>query len=97
MWLLSKKIILFASLFFLISCKSDPPQTLRIAINPWPGYEVLHLAKEKGFFEHDHVIFSMTDFDLKMLEFDDKEYFYWYQPDEIGFAIYNEFSKFISE
>lgn len=51
MSLLSKKIILFASLFFLISCKSDPPQTLRIAINPWPGYEVLHLAKEKGFFE----------------------------------------------
>ncbi|MFY8298904.1 ABC transporter substrate-binding protein [Pseudoalteromonas sp. SS15] len=36
---------------FLISCKSDPPQTLRIAINPWPGYEVLHLAQEKGFFE----------------------------------------------
>ena len=51
MWLLSKKIILFASLLFLISCKNDPPQTLRIAINPWPGYEVLHLAQEKGFFE----------------------------------------------
>jgi len=51
MWLLSKKIILFASLLFLISCKSEPPQTLRIAINPWPGYEVLHLAQEKGFFE----------------------------------------------
>lgn len=51
MWLTSKKTILFAFIFFLISCKNDPPQTLRIAINPWPGYEVLHLAKEKGFFE----------------------------------------------
>jgi len=51
MWLISKKTILFAFIFFLISCKNDPPQTLRIAINPWPGYEVLHLAKEKGFFE----------------------------------------------
>ena len=51
MWQLSKKIIIFAPLFFLIACKNDPLQTLRIAINPWPGYEILHLAKEKGFFE----------------------------------------------
>ncbi|TMO54749.1 nitrate ABC transporter [Pseudoalteromonas phenolica] len=51
MWQLSKKIMLFIFILFLVSCKNDPPHTLRIAINPWPGYEVLHLAKEKGFFK----------------------------------------------
>ena len=46
-----KNTVLFFFTFLLISCQSDKPQTLRIAINAWPGYEALNLAKEKGFFK----------------------------------------------
>lgn len=35
----------------LIGCAPAPKETLRIAINPWPGYEILYIAKERGFFE----------------------------------------------
>jgi NitT/TauT family transport system substrate-binding protein len=43
------------SLFLIILClsacgnKENPP--VEIAINPWPGYEFLYLAEQKGFFE----------------------------------------------
>jgi NitT/TauT family transport system substrate-binding protein len=31
-------------------CRPAPPPPLRIAANPWPGYEFLFLAEQKGFF-----------------------------------------------
>jgi NitT/TauT family transport system substrate-binding protein len=34
----------------LAGCAADPAPSLRIAISPWPGYELLYLAQEKGFF-----------------------------------------------
>lgn len=38
--------------FLLIGCTPATKDTpLKIATNPWPGYEFLHLAKEKKFFE----------------------------------------------
>ncbi|GGI88042.1 hypothetical protein GCM10007978_27220 [Shewanella hanedai] len=38
--------------FILIACSHEPKtQKVTIAINPWPGYELLYLAKNKGFFE----------------------------------------------
>lgn len=47
------KIILsiLLSLLSLSGCQSEPTQPLRIALNPWPGYEMLFLAKQKGFFK----------------------------------------------
>jgi len=39
-------------LFLLVqACEKQPPPPIKIAINPWPGYEFLYLAKEKGFFQ----------------------------------------------
>lgn len=38
--------------FFLIACSpSNKQDAIKIAINPWPGYEFLFLAQEKGFFK----------------------------------------------
>lgn len=34
----------------LPGCAGEPPAPLRIAISPWPGYELLYLAQEQGFF-----------------------------------------------
>ena len=43
-------IIAFCTVF-LFGCGPAPePQKVRIAINPWPGYEFLYLAAEKGLF-----------------------------------------------
>lgn len=36
--------------FLLASC-SPVNQKVRIAVNPWPGYELLYLAEQKGLFE----------------------------------------------
>ncbi|WP_167494711.1 ABC transporter substrate-binding protein [Vibrio profundi] len=35
----------------LSSCEQYTKKTVRIAINPWPGYEFLYLADQKGIFE----------------------------------------------
>ncbi len=35
----------------LVSCAEKPVETLKIAINPWPGYEFLYLAEKNGYFE----------------------------------------------
>ncbi|ABV34904.1 ABC-type nitrate/sulfonate/bicarbonate transport system protein [Shewanella sediminis HAW-EB3] len=36
----------------LTACGGEKPQPqITIAINPWPGYELLYLAEKKGFFE----------------------------------------------
>lgn len=34
----------------LAACAAEPSAPLRIAISPWPGYELLYLAQERGFF-----------------------------------------------
>lgn len=35
----------------LTACTKSPSKPITIAINPWPGYEFLYLAEQKGFFE----------------------------------------------
>ncbi len=54
---LGKKSIisfLMASLLLLGGCSDQSNDIkMRIAINPWPGYEFLFLAQEKGFFEEE--------------------------------------------
>lgn len=47
-----QKIVLLITVFtvFLSCSPTLERQKIRIAINPWPGYEFLYLAAEKGFF-----------------------------------------------
>ena len=43
-------ILLLVSMALSTSCGNTPQAPLRIGMNPWPGYEALALAQEKGFF-----------------------------------------------
>lgn len=57
-----KPLLLFLALLSLVSCSEKKPEPLRIGTNAWPGYEFLHLAAAKGFFEEAGV-------DVMLLEF----------------------------
>lgn len=46
----------------LFACTAKPPETLRLGINAWPGYEYLHLADVKGYFRE-------AGLDVKVVEF----------------------------
>lgn len=39
----------------LAACSESKKDPVSIAINPWPGYELLYLAEQKGFFEQEGV------------------------------------------
>lgn len=45
------KWILLLSCMLVVSCGKQDQKNVRIAINPWPGYEFLYLADQKGIFE----------------------------------------------
>ncbi len=47
---LSKLSAVILATLILQSCSRDNAAPLRIGINPWPGYEFIYLAQEKGFF-----------------------------------------------
>lgn len=53
MFTLFKKILmLILVMLALISCSEKSQQaTIRIGMNVWPGYELIYLAKEQGFFQ----------------------------------------------
>ena len=44
-------ITLITLLYFLVSCSNKDRPVVKIATNPWPGYEFLYLAEQKGIFE----------------------------------------------
>jgi NitT/TauT family transport system substrate-binding protein len=44
-------LLLCFVLLFISSCSQQIPDKVTIAINPWPGYEFLYLAEQKGFFK----------------------------------------------
>ncbi|MCL2913973.1 ABC transporter substrate-binding protein [Shewanella corallii] len=44
-------MVLLAAVLLLLSCSPAQQKTVRIAINPWPGYEFLYLAEQRGFFK----------------------------------------------
>lgn len=56
------RYLLLAALLLLAAC-SEPNPPLRIAINPWPGYEFLYLAEQQQLFKAEGV-------DVKILQFD---------------------------
>ena len=47
---------------FLTACSNTETTPIKIGINPWPGYEFLYLAQEKGFFKEQGV-------DVKIIEY----------------------------
>ena len=53
---------LLVALGALPGCTTEPPAPLRIAINPWPGYEHLYLAAEKGFFAQQGARVKLVEF-----------------------------------
>lgn len=42
-----------AFILMLSGCMKAPESPITIAINPWPGYEFLYLAEQKGFFAEE--------------------------------------------
>ncbi|MGI2258251.1 ABC transporter substrate-binding protein [Shewanella sp. GXUN23E] len=38
-------------LLMLAGCSPSSAPTVRVAINPWPGYELLYLAEQRGYFD----------------------------------------------
>ncbi len=49
-----KLLLTVSCLLLLLACNPTPESPkVRIAINPWPGYEFLYLAAEKGFFKQN--------------------------------------------
>ncbi|OHE70508.1 MAG: hypothetical protein A2007_03270 [Verrucomicrobia bacterium GWC2_42_7] len=61
--LIVKKLLLIFFVAYVSGCigkKVDEP--LRIAINPWPGYELLFLAQEKGFFREQGLNVQLVEY-----------------------------------
>jgi NitT/TauT family transport system substrate-binding protein len=49
-----KILSLLIGVLFLAACGDKAPEkTIRIGINPWPGYEFIYLAEQKGFFQEE--------------------------------------------
>lgn len=42
--------LIAATMVLSTGCRSETPRKLRIGINPWPGYEFIYLAAERGIF-----------------------------------------------
>ena len=47
---------------FLASCLGEPKEPLRLGVNAWPPFELLYLARERGFFDAEHVEVDLVDF-----------------------------------
>jgi NitT/TauT family transport system substrate-binding protein len=53
-------LILIGLISLLVSCAATPPRPLRVAVNSWPGYETLYLAKNLG--HYDNTPIQLVDF-----------------------------------
>lgn len=58
---LSERIVVMLSCILLSACTDSSQIPLRIGINPWPGYEFLYLAKEKGFFQEAGIAVQIVE------------------------------------
>jgi len=55
-------LIVCCFLIFVTSCTERPEQkTIRLGINPWPGYEFLYLADQKGFFKEEGLDIELVE------------------------------------
>lgn len=57
-----KRYLLLGLLLLLGACAEPPPEPLRIATNPWPGYEYLYLAEQLKLFEAEGVAVQILQF-----------------------------------
>jgi NitT/TauT family transport system substrate-binding protein len=59
-------LLLAASIALLLSplagCLSRPKEPLRIGVNAWPPFELLYLARSRGYFEEEKVDVDLVDF-----------------------------------
>ena len=54
-------LMIFAA-FVCVGCTdNEPPRTLRLAVNPWPGYSFVYLADEKGFFREEGISVQLIE------------------------------------
>ncbi|HKB08078.1 MAG TPA: ABC transporter substrate-binding protein [Candidatus Polarisedimenticolia bacterium] len=59
-WLVAASIAFLA--LALPGCLSRPKEPLRIGVNAWPPFELLYLARSRGYFEAEHVDVDLVDF-----------------------------------
>lgn len=57
-----KWLLLLALLAVLPGCPQQDDEPLRIGINAWPGYELLYLAQEKGFYRDEGLEVKLIEF-----------------------------------
>lgn len=55
-------LVALAAVLLSLGCTPQPAASLRLGINPWPGFEFLYLAQEKGFYRDEGL-------DLRLVEF----------------------------
>lgn len=46
----------------LAGCAPEPSPVLRIGLNPWPGYEFMFLAQEKGYYRDEGLTVRLIEF-----------------------------------
>lgn len=54
--------VVLALLAFCPACGKGRQEPLRIGVNAWPPFELLYLAREKGYFEMENVEVDLIDF-----------------------------------
>ena len=58
-----KSLSLLIVVLFLSGCGDKAPEKIvRIGINPWPGYEFIYLADQKGFFQEAGLNIELLEF-----------------------------------
>ncbi len=58
-----KFFVIFLTVFLLSSCTEKTSSPIRIAMNPWPGYEFLYLAEQKGFYKEQGLDVTIVQVD----------------------------------
>jgi NitT/TauT family transport system substrate-binding protein len=59
---LFNSIVVFSLFLLLASCAEEPSQkSIRLGINPWPGYEFLYLAAQKDFFKEEGLDIELVE------------------------------------
>jgi NitT/TauT family transport system substrate-binding protein len=56
------RCLVITLMLLLIACSPPPAEPLRIAINPWPGFEYLYLAEQLKLFEAEGVQVKILQF-----------------------------------
>lgn len=56
------RLLLIALMLLLSACSEPPKEPLRIAINPWPGFEYLYLAEQLKLFDAEGVQVQILQF-----------------------------------